>query len=1522
MSHKHTRRGEAALIYTVGEDRPESATGTSEEFGHDTLFALGRPLSRDLGSTASLPTISPFELTMNAAKNSAQEAIVKAQLRPDFADALLTAFGERLDVAAARAALDDISSGKGPPIEVVSAGTLNGALAAYNDETKTILLSREFVLAQSTDSNALVAVLIEEYGHYIDARANAIDAPGDEGEIFARLVLGQSLTAGELDVLKGQHDQGVITVAGRQVAVEFATTVDGNLSDWSASDRLDAAGGGVSGYALYGRYEAGTYYFAISAPTGVSIGASTTLWLNTDLNLNTGYKVWGFAAGAEYNINFDATGTPRLYTGADGQTLVNGATVSYAYGAGNQTVELAIAASALNNTTALSVFTDVNDSVFLPSDYSSYSYTVSAPVTPPPATTVGTVTLEGSLSADWTASDRIDAVAPVSGYEVYGKVTGDHYVFAIKAPSGTSIGANTTIWLNTDHNASTGFQIWGSAGGAEYNINFDATGVPHLYTGDAGATQQAATVSYGRSSDGSIVEFAVPISALGSTAPTAVDTLIDINNTTFLPSSFYGPQYTVTDSSSQPPLPQRTDFSKKVAIVYSETTAAHYFGGTDVRINETGYSQLFMAAQNQAAMAGVPFDLLTEADLKDLSRLVNYDAIVFPSFQYVKSADAAAIENNLTLLAKNYNTSFITAGEFMTLNENGAALSGDPYSCMKTLFDLQLQGGGFAGTTSVTLKSVGTGFEGVGGYLAGETIDTDSSTTGVGWLAFSDATPGSLATITPIVSQTVAGTGAGTYNAVVASNANGDRNVHFSSDAALANNNQLWQAIEYAVNGSGSPSVGLQMSRQSAIFASRTDMDISSFSDEVKPATGQGIYDLLLPILDQWKASYNFVGSYYINIGDKPALGEQTIWANSLPYYQHLLAAGNEIGTHSLTHLLHYSPAENTNYLTTGTGPGTFDYEFRLSRDMITANLGLTSIGAAVPGAPEYLATAEQIIPYFDYLSGGYSAAGAGYPGAFGYLTPAWDDTGKVYIAPNMSFDFTLVQFKKLTAAQALAQWQTEFATLTAHADVPVIVWPWHDYGPTNWDKDGYTQAMFTNFIAAAANAGSEFVTLADLAQRIESYEKASIDYSVSGNVVTATVTSNDAGKFALDIDNLGTQKIASVAGWYAYDNDSVFTDRDGGIYTITLGATQAEVTHITDLGDRNELVSLTGDGTNLGFTIVGEGKVVIDLKSGTLVNATGATVVSRVGDILTLDIGAIGTHEVSVTEASNIAPVITSNGGGNTTAISIAENTTAVTTVTASDTNALTYSIDGGTDAALFSINASTGQLAFKLAPDFEAPTDAGGNNIYNVTVKVTDNGTPALSDTQAIAVTITNVNGTTYNGTSAANTVSGTSEADTLNGAGGNDTLSGLAGNDTLDGGSGNDSLNGGEGNDRLIGGAGMDTMTGGAGSDVFVWTTAAESGSSTSRDLVTDFTPGVDKIDISVFDANTSLLALGTQNFIYDGLATSSTTATGHLHYRHDTAANITYVEGNINSNSTLEFQVKLAGILTLSSADFVL
>src|SRR5258705_152976 len=117
------------------------------------------------------------------------------------------------------------------------------------------------------------------------------------------------------------------------------------------------------------------------------------------------------------------------------------------------------------------------------------------------------------------------------------------------------------------------------------------------------------------------------------------------------------------------------------------------------------------------------------------------------------------------------------------------------------------------------------------------------------------------------------------------------------------------------------------------------------------------------------------------------------------------------------------------------------------------------------------------------------------------------------------------------------------------------------------------------------------------------------------------------------------------------------------------------------------------------------------------------------------------GTQAIAVTvnNVNDNGPVITSNATGTTASVNVAENGTAVTTVTAIDADAgstLTYSIVGGADAARFTVDASTGALSFVSAPDYENPTDDRTSTRFNVTDLGSDD---TLTDIQTIAVTVT---------------------------------------------------------------------------------------------------------------------------------------------------------------------------------------
>ena len=91
----------------------------------------------------------------------------------------------------------------------------------------------------------------------------------------------------------------------------------------------------------------------------------------------------------------------------------------------------------------------------------------------------------------------------------------------------------------------------------------------------------------------------------------------------------------------------------------------------------------------------------------------------------------------------------------------------------------------------------------------------------------------------------------------------------------------------------------------------------------------------------------------------------------------------------------------------------------------------------------------------------------------------------------------------------------------------------------------------------------------------------------------------------------------------------------------------------------------------------------------------------------------------------------------------SAAENiATSATAATIRVSESATVTISSGADAARFNISRSdtdTAIIKFNVSPDFEAPIDSGGNNIYDLTLTATD--FVGNVGTQAITITVTNV-------------------------------------------------------------------------------------------------------------------------------------------------------------------------------------
>ena len=276
-----------------------------------------------------------------------------------------------------------------------------------------------------------------------------------------------------------------------------------------------------------------------------------------------------------------------------------------------------------------------------------------------------------------------------------------------------------------------------------------------------------------------------------------------------------------------------------------------------------------------------------------------------------------------------------------------------------------------------------------------------------------------------------------------------------------------------------------------------------------------------------------------------------------------------------------------------------------------------------------------------------------------------------------------------------------------------------------------------TQAIAVTVNDVSDSGQYLDLLN-VESYSNDDGTENWSTNWVESDSGGGGAGSGNIDAKG-GSFRIK-----VANTNDNVYREADlSNAISATLSFTYNSAMQFGDAGQLAVQVSSNGGAsyTTLSGAIfddttnTGSGSKSIDISSHLAADTRIRLIVTSGGGSKQIDIDNI---EISYTPNSD--PVITSNGAGATASVSVAENSTSVTTVTASDADlpgqTLIYSIIGGVDAAKFSIDSGSGALTFVAAPDFESPTDTGGNNVYDVVVQVSDG---IATDTQAIAVTVT---------------------------------------------------------------------------------------------------------------------------------------------------------------------------------------
>ena len=133
-----------------------------------------------------------------------------------------------------------------------------------------------------------------------------------------------------------------------------------------------------------------------------------------------------------------------------------------------------------------------------------------------------------------------------------------------------------------------------------------------------------------------------------------------------------------------------------------------------------------------------------------------------------------------------------------------------------------------------------------------------------------------------------------------------------------------------------------------------------------------------------------------------------------------------------------------------------------------------------------------------------------------------------------------------------------------------------------------------------------------------------------------------------------------------------------------------------------------------------------------------GAAFQARHSNNFTWD--SIFAYEVTV---GSIAPDTTAPTFTSSSSFSAAENiATSATAATIRISESATVTISSGADAARFNITRSetnTAIIKFNVSPDFEAPADVGGNNVYEITLTATD--AAANAGTQSITITVTDV-------------------------------------------------------------------------------------------------------------------------------------------------------------------------------------
>jgi RHS repeat-associated protein len=301
--------------------------------GIDALTGIAlteTPVLTDLSNSGLFHNAAkPEDGILSSAVLSTQATLQTFFNQPDWQQTFQDIFGKDFDQNRAQGLAIAFAEGDFsalPPIEILSASTLNGASGGFDTGAGKIYLS-DALLSGTPDNVTLVkSVLLEEIGHYIDAQINRTETLGDEGEYFADRLQGINLSDADLLKIKTEDDLATIWLNGSQHQIEQATTLPNFAIRTQGTLRMNG-GGDLDGDPLNLQDDALIY-----ATKGFIINGNVTLPVQYNANGNVLRDASGKAilapnaltVGTGYTSN---TGPSNSYAGVNPPTIVSPLTV-------------------------------------------------------------------------------------------------------------------------------------------------------------------------------------------------------------------------------------------------------------------------------------------------------------------------------------------------------------------------------------------------------------------------------------------------------------------------------------------------------------------------------------------------------------------------------------------------------------------------------------------------------------------------------------------------------------------------------------------------------------------------------------------------------------------------------------------------------------------------------------------------------------------------------------------------------------------------------------------------------------------------------------------------------------------------------------------------------------------------------------------------------------------------------------------------------------------------------------------